>query len=52
MIAVTLERPWLVARLPAPWRVLSHAPHGAGYRVTDSVLWREVRNADLTPDFP
>lgn len=33
-------------------RVLSHAPHGAGYRVTDTVLWREVRNADLTPDFP
>lgn len=51
MISVTLDRPWLIARLPAPWRVLSHAPHGAGYRVTDQVLWREVRNADLTPDF-
>lgn len=52
MIAVTLERPWLVARLARPLRVLSHAPHGAGYRVTDQVLWREVKNADLTPDFP
>lgn len=51
MIAVTLDRPWLLARLPGPWRVLSHAPYGAGYRSTDTVLWREVRNADLTPDF-
>ncbi len=52
MIAVTLDRPWLVARLARPLRVLSHAPFGGGYRSTDTVLWREVRNADLTPDFP
>ena len=52
MITVTLDRPWLTAKLPAPLRILSHAPHGAGYRTTDTVLWREVRNADLTPDFP
>ncbi|PTE14337.1 adenosylcobinamide amidohydrolase [Pseudogemmobacter blasticus] len=51
MITVTLDRPWLMARLPACWRVLSHAPYGAGYRLTDQVLWREVKNADLTPDF-
>ena len=51
MIAVTLDCPWLVARLSAPLRVLSHAPFGAGYRITDTVLWREVKNADLTPDF-
>lgn len=51
MIAVTLDRPWLTARLPMPMRILSHAPYGAGYRTTDTVLWREVRNADLTPDF-
>ncbi|WP_319638946.1 adenosylcobinamide amidohydrolase [Rhodobacter sp. Har01] len=51
MIAVTLERPWLIARLARPMRVLSHAPFGAGYRLTDHVLWREVRNADLTPGF-
>lgn len=51
MIAVTLDRPWLTARLPKPMRILSHAPYGAGYRTTDTVLWREVRNADLTPDF-
>lgn len=51
MISVSLHRPWLVARLPAPMRVLSHAPFGAGYTQTDTVLWREVRNADLTPEF-
>lgn len=51
MIAVALDRPWLTARLPLPMRILSHAPYGAGYRTTDTVLWREVRNADLTPDF-
>ncbi len=51
MISVALERPWLIARLAQPMRVLSHAPYGAGYRQTDRVLWREVRNADLTPDF-
>lgn len=52
MIAVTLDRPWLEARLDARMRVFSHAPHGAGFRSTDKVLWREVKNADLTPDFP
>lgn len=51
MIAVALDRPWLTARLSLPMRILSHAPYGAGYRTTDTVLWREVRNADLTPDF-
>lgn len=49
MIALTLERPWLWARLTHPMRVLSWAPHGAGFRVTDRVLWREVRDADLGP---
>jgi len=51
VIAVTLARPWLVARLPGPMRALSHAPYGPGYRMTGAVLWREVRNADLTPGF-
>ncbi|MDQ2065799.1 adenosylcobinamide amidohydrolase [Xinfangfangia sp. CPCC 101601] len=52
MIHVSLERPWLRATLSQPMRLLSHAPHNAGYCTTDEVLWREVRNADLTPDFP
>lgn len=51
MITVTLARPWLVARLPRPLRVLSWAPHGGGWRTTDQVFWREVRNADLVPGF-
>jgi adenosylcobinamide amidohydrolase len=52
VITVTLDRPWLIARLPAAMRVLSHAPFGAGYRTTDTVLWREVKNADLPIGFP
>lgn len=51
MITVTLERPWLLARLPRPMRVLSWAPHAPGYVTTDQVVWREVRNADLALDF-
>ena len=51
MISVTLDRPWLEARLTRPMRLLSWAPYGAGLVVADRVLWREVRNADLTPDF-
>ncbi len=51
MIAVTLDRPWLKVRLPRPMRVLSWAPVGAGFRSADTILWREVRNADLTPGF-
>ena len=48
---VTLDRPWLRMVLPAPLRVLSWAPFGAGYTTANAILWREVRNADLTPDF-
>ena len=51
MITLTLDRPWLAARLAQPMRVLSWAPFGPGWRTTDLVLWREVRNADLTPGF-
>lgn len=51
MITVTLDRPWLQVQLPRPMRTLGWAPVGAGFRTTDRVLWREVRNADLTLDF-
>lgn len=50
-MSVTLRRPWLEMRLPRVMRVLSWAPYGAGYRATDLILWREVRNADLGPEF-
>ena len=48
---VTLDRPWLRMDLPAKMRVLSWAPFGAGYTPARAILWREVKNADLTPDF-
>lgn len=51
MIVVTLDRPWLWARLAQPMRILSWAPHRAGYTETDRVAWREVRDADLTENF-
>jgi adenosylcobinamide amidohydrolase len=51
VIEVTLDRPWLIARLPEPMRVLSWAPHAPGYVTTDQVVWREVKNADLPLDF-
>jgi adenosylcobinamide amidohydrolase len=51
VIDVALARPWLVAALPRAMRCLSHAPFGAGYVMADRVVWREVRNADLGPDF-
>lgn len=48
---VTLDRPWLRMGLPQQMRVLSWAPCNAGYAPADAILWREVRNADLTPEF-
>ena len=51
MITVMLDRPWLEARLMRPMRMLSWAPVGGGLTLSDRVLWREVRNADLTPEF-
>ncbi len=52
MITDDLARPWLIARLPRPMRILSHAPWGAGFVTGDTIVWREVRNSDLSPDFP
>ncbi len=51
MINVTLDRPWLRADLGQMMRVLSFAPYRPGFVTASRVLWREVRNADLTPDF-
>lgn len=42
--------PWLIVDLGAPMRVLSWAPHRPGLVESDRIVWREVRNADLTPD--
>jgi adenosylcobinamide amidohydrolase len=51
VIAVTLVRPWLVARLVRVQRVLSWAMHNPGFVMTDRVVWREVRNKDLPIGF-
>lgn len=50
-MSLTLDRPWLRMDLGRPMRVLSWAPHGAGYTTAGAILWREVKNADLTPGF-
>ncbi|EIE52017.1 adenosylcobinamide amidohydrolase [Salipiger aestuarii] len=42
--------PWLTFDLGQPMRVLSFAPHNGGYRTARRILWRQVRNADLTPE--
>jgi adenosylcobinamide amidohydrolase len=51
MIEVTLDAPWLTAQLVRPFRMLSWAPFNAGFITTDRIIWREVRDADLTEDF-
>ncbi len=47
---LTLARPWLELRLPAPRRVLSWSLTRPGLVTADLILWREVRNADLPED--
>lgn len=51
MISARLARPWLVAEFASPLRVLSWAPFRPGFVQAERVLWREVRNADLSQDF-
>ena len=47
---VTLNRPWLTADLGAPRRVLSWSLTRPGFVEAQRIVWREVRNADLTED--
>ncbi|KPQ17493.1 MAG: adenosylcobinamide hydrolase [Rhodobacteraceae bacterium HLUCCO18] len=51
MIEVALDPPWLTARLVTPLRMLSWAPRHPGFVTTDRIIWREVRDADLTEEF-
>ncbi len=51
MIAAHLQRPWLIAELIRPMRVLSWAPHRPGFVTATRIVWREVRNADLPLGF-
>lgn len=50
MSRVTLSRPWLEFDLGQEMQVLSWAVHRPGLVTARRVLWREVRNADLTPE--
>jgi adenosylcobinamide amidohydrolase len=45
------DPPWLEMDLGAEMPVLSFAPHRPGLVRADRVLWREVRDADLTEAF-
>ena len=47
---IACDRPWLGVDLGAPHRVLSWAVHCPGLVSAQRILWREVRDADLTPD--
>jgi adenosylcobinamide amidohydrolase len=45
------DYPWLTLDLGRDMRVISWAPHRGGIVTARHILWREVRNADLTEDF-
>lgn len=47
---VALARPWLVADLGAPLRTLGWALNRPGFATARRIAWREVRNADLSPE--
>lgn len=51
MISVTLDHPWLDLDLGEEMQVLSWAPYRSGFVTARHILWREVRNADLTENF-
>ena len=51
MINLSLDHPWLCLDLGAQMQVLSWAPYRSGLTHARHILWREVRNADLTEGF-
>lgn len=50
MWRVSLEKPWLLVTFERPMQCLGWTPQQGGSTVSASVLWREVRNADLPED--
>lgn len=50
MSKITLKRPWLEFDLGTEMQVLSWAMLRPGFTRARRILWREVRNADLTPE--
>ena len=51
MLSVAVTRPWLTVALEDGWRALSFAPYRSGDVACVRVLWLEVRDEDLTPEF-
>lgn len=49
-LPLSLDRPWLRFDLGGPHQVFSWALNRPGFVTADAISWREVRNADLTPD--
>ncbi|MEM7547510.1 MAG: adenosylcobinamide amidohydrolase [Pseudomonadota bacterium] len=47
----TLARPWLMADLGEPQRVLSWSLNRPGFVTSRRIVWREVRDADLPENF-
>ena len=50
-MSVQVARPWLTVSLAGTWRALSFAPYRSGDVDCQQIIWREVRDADLTEDF-
>ncbi len=50
MLNISLNWPWLSIKLQQNMQVLSWAVHRPGFVMTDQILWREVRNSDLSVD--
>lgn len=50
MSALHLDGPWMAFDLGAEMQVLSWSLTRPGFVRARQILWREVRNADLTPD--
>lgn len=48
---VALDRPWLTFDLGGSMNVLSWALNRPGFVTARRIVWREVRDADLTKDF-
>tara|TARA_R110000764_G_scaffold11553_3_gene34614 strand:+ start:1372 stop:2031 length:660 start_codon:yes stop_codon:yes gene_type:complete len=49
-VPLSLDRPWLRLDLGGPHQVLSWALNRPGFVTASAISWREVRNADLTPE--
>lgn len=51
LVTVASVRPWLTVNLPGLWRAISFAPYRSGDVACDQIVWREVRDEDLSREF-